>query len=75
MPALKYTASDMGPVSRAAPATNIETIVNTFVQTREISKSPSQMIPDMLNWRQIWGSGRPRKVVTVWRQSCDTLAV
>ncbi|GFX51429.1 uncharacterized protein TNCV_3103621 [Trichonephila clavipes] len=23
--------------------------------------SPSQMIPDMLNWRQIWVSGRPRK--------------
>ncbi|GFW58250.1 uncharacterized protein TNCV_2634241 [Trichonephila clavipes] len=23
--------------------------------------SPPQMIPDMLDWRQIWGSGRPRK--------------
>ncbi|GFW62828.1 hypothetical protein TNCV_4451771 [Trichonephila clavipes] len=23
--------------------------------------SPSQMIQDMLDWRQIWGSGRPRK--------------
>ncbi|GFT70563.1 hypothetical protein TNCV_1133221 [Trichonephila clavipes] len=23
--------------------------------------SQSQMIPDMLDWRQIWGSGRPRK--------------
>ncbi|GFW66943.1 uncharacterized protein TNCV_4688281 [Trichonephila clavipes] len=24
--------------------------------------SPSQMIPDILDWRQIWGSGRLRKV-------------
>ncbi|GFV81947.1 uncharacterized protein TNCV_3151451 [Trichonephila clavipes] len=24
-------------------------------------KSSSQRIPDMLDWRQIWGSGRPRK--------------
>ncbi|GFY31846.1 hypothetical protein TNCV_4201541 [Trichonephila clavipes] len=31
-----------------------------FVQTRGIPNSPSQMIPDMLDWRQIWGSGRPR---------------
>ncbi|GFV36708.1 hypothetical protein TNCV_1033841 [Trichonephila clavipes] len=23
--------------------------------------SPTQMIPDMLDWRQIWGSRRPRK--------------
>ncbi|GFV39023.1 hypothetical protein TNCV_965891 [Trichonephila clavipes] len=23
--------------------------------------SMSQMIPDMLDWRQIWGSDRPRK--------------
>ncbi|GFV54630.1 uncharacterized protein TNCV_3578831 [Trichonephila clavipes] len=23
--------------------------------------SPSQMIPDKLDWRQMWGSGRPRK--------------
>ncbi|GFX02899.1 hypothetical protein TNCV_4438811 [Trichonephila clavipes] len=23
--------------------------------------SPSQMIPDMLDWRKIWGLGRPRK--------------
>ncbi|GFU53509.1 hypothetical protein TNCV_3169421 [Trichonephila clavipes] len=23
--------------------------------------SPSQMIPDMLDWRQIWGMGKPRK--------------
>ncbi|GFW33564.1 uncharacterized protein TNCV_2210961 [Trichonephila clavipes] len=35
---------------------------------------PSQMIPHMLDWRQIWGSGRPRKggnsVVTVLRHPC-----
>ncbi|GFX90650.1 uncharacterized protein TNCV_3194681 [Trichonephila clavipes] len=24
-------------------------------------KSPSQMIPDMLDWRQIWGPGKSRK--------------
>ncbi|GFX43418.1 hypothetical protein TNCV_4874381 [Trichonephila clavipes] len=36
--------------------------------------SPSQMIPDMLYWRQIWGSGRPRKggnsAETVLRHPC-----
>ncbi|GFW78580.1 uncharacterized protein TNCV_2243801 [Trichonephila clavipes] len=26
-----------------------------------MSNSPSQMIPDMLDWRQIWESGRSRK--------------
>ncbi|GFX43474.1 uncharacterized protein TNCV_4874941 [Trichonephila clavipes] len=26
-----------------------------------MSNSPSQMIPDMLDWRQIWRSGRPGK--------------
>ncbi|GFU47944.1 hypothetical protein TNCV_4967401 [Trichonephila clavipes] len=26
-----------------------------------MSNSPSQMIPDMLDWRQIWGSGGPKK--------------
>ncbi|GFT34074.1 hypothetical protein TNCV_4385131 [Trichonephila clavipes] len=26
-----------------------------------MSNSPSQMIPDMLDWKQIWRSGRPRK--------------
>ncbi|GFY19842.1 uncharacterized protein TNCV_2145351 [Trichonephila clavipes] len=26
-----------------------------------MSKSSSQMIPDMLDWIQFWGSGRPRK--------------
>ncbi|GFT67211.1 uncharacterized protein TNCV_783601 [Trichonephila clavipes] len=25
--------------------------------------SLSQMIPDMLDWRQIWGSGRPKKAM------------
>ncbi|GFV78068.1 uncharacterized protein TNCV_2221 [Trichonephila clavipes] len=33
------------------------------------------MIPGRLNLGQIWGSGRSRKVVTVYRQSCDTLVV
>ncbi|GFT95723.1 uncharacterized protein TNCV_310981 [Trichonephila clavipes] len=37
--------------------------------------SPSQMIPNWLDWRQIWESSRPRKKVTVPRQSCDTLAI
>ncbi|GFU47435.1 sodium-dependent dopamine transporter [Trichonephila clavipes] len=32
-----------------------------FVQTHEMPHSLSQMIPDMLDWRQFWGSGRPRK--------------
>ncbi|GFV34406.1 hypothetical protein TNCV_1776951 [Trichonephila clavipes] len=36
--------------------------------------SPFQMIPDMLNWRQIWGPGRPRKgsnsVETVLSHTC-----
>ncbi|GFT49078.1 e3 ubiquitin-protein ligase RNF13 [Trichonephila clavipes] len=39
-----------------------------------MSKLPSQMIPDMLNWRQIWGSIRPRKgsnsAETVLRHPC-----
>ncbi|GFV75519.1 hypothetical protein TNCV_1483631 [Trichonephila clavipes] len=35
--------------------------LNSFVQTRWMPNSPSQMIPDRLDWRQIWGSGRPRK--------------
>ncbi|GFV35699.1 hypothetical protein TNCV_1893091 [Trichonephila clavipes] len=46
-----------------------------FIQTRRMPNSPSQMIPDMFDWRQIWGLGRQGKVVTVRRQSCDTLAV
>ncbi|GFS65677.1 uncharacterized protein TNCV_3853331 [Trichonephila clavipes] len=33
------------------------------------------MIPDMLDWRHICGSDRPGRVVTVQRQSYDTLAV
>ncbi|GFS93819.1 DUF4817 domain-containing protein [Trichonephila clavipes] len=37
--------------------------------------APSQMIPNMLDWRQIWGLGYPRRVVTVRRQSCNSLAV
>ncbi|GFV02876.1 hypothetical protein TNCV_3610051 [Trichonephila clavipes] len=32
-----------------------------FVQTRGMPNSPSQMIPDRLDWRQIWGSGRSNK--------------
>ncbi|GFX81194.1 hypothetical protein TNCV_1911861 [Trichonephila clavipes] len=35
--------------------------MHDFVQTCGIPNSPSQKIPDMPNWRQIWGSGRPRK--------------
>ncbi|GFX32741.1 hypothetical protein TNCV_888791 [Trichonephila clavipes] len=27
-----------------------------------MSNSPTQIIPDILDWRQIWGSGSPRKV-------------
>ncbi|GFX90213.1 uncharacterized protein TNCV_2449881 [Trichonephila clavipes] len=34
---------------------------NKFAQTRGTPNSPSQMIPDMLDWRQIWGSGKRRK--------------
>ncbi|GFY15306.1 hypothetical protein TNCV_1571171 [Trichonephila clavipes] len=37
--------------------------------------SPSQMIPDMLDWRQIWGSGKPRKGSNSAEIICDTLAV
>ncbi|GFW23709.1 uncharacterized protein TNCV_2032521 [Trichonephila clavipes] len=33
------------------------------------------MIPDVLNYGQIWGSGCQGRVVTLRRQSCDTLAV
>ncbi|GFX51402.1 hypothetical protein TNCV_3103351 [Trichonephila clavipes] len=36
-----------------------------------MNNSPSQMIPDMLEWRQIWGSGRPRKGSDSVKQSCD----
>ncbi|GFT02696.1 hypothetical protein TNCV_829621 [Trichonephila clavipes] len=32
-----------------------------FVQTGGMPNSPSQVIRDMPDWRQIWGSGRPRK--------------
>ncbi|GFT53995.1 hypothetical protein TNCV_153561 [Trichonephila clavipes] len=36
--------------------------------------SPSQITPDMLEWRQFWGSGRPRKgsnsAETVLRHPC-----
>ncbi|GFU53135.1 integrase catalytic domain-containing protein [Trichonephila clavipes] len=32
-----------------------------FVQSRGMPNSPSQMIPDMLDWRQIWGLGRSSK--------------
>ncbi|GFT69404.1 hypothetical protein TNCV_1297131 [Trichonephila clavipes] len=31
-----------------------------FIQTRGMPNSPPQMILDMLDWKQIWGSGRPR---------------
>ncbi|GFT33060.1 sorting nexin-9, partial [Trichonephila clavipes] len=46
-----------------------------FVQTREMPDSLSQVILDMLDWRQIWGSGSEGRVLTVQRQSCDTLAM
>ncbi|GFW00077.1 hypothetical protein TNCV_3568661 [Trichonephila clavipes] len=36
-------------------------MVLMFVQTRRMPNSSSQMIPDMLDWRQIWESGRPWK--------------
>ncbi|GFW58504.1 hypothetical protein TNCV_718051 [Trichonephila clavipes] len=42
-------------------AENIEKVSAAFVQTRGMPNSPSEMIPDMLDWRQIWGSIRPRK--------------
>ncbi|GFW48891.1 hypothetical protein TNCV_3900891 [Trichonephila clavipes] len=36
--------------------------------------SPSQVIPDILDWRHIWGSGRPKKgsnnAETVLRHPC-----
>ncbi|GFV34315.1 hypothetical protein TNCV_4023301 [Trichonephila clavipes] len=35
--------------------------VRQFDQTRGMPNLPSEIIPDMLDWRQIWGSGRPRK--------------
>ncbi|GFX55850.1 hypothetical protein TNCV_610161 [Trichonephila clavipes] len=38
-------------------------------------KSSWQVIPDILDWRQIWGSGRPIKVVSVRGQPCDTLSM
>ncbi|GFV77626.1 hypothetical protein TNCV_616461 [Trichonephila clavipes] len=39
---------------------SLEVLIN-FVQTREMTNLPSQMIPDMLDMRQIWGTARPRK--------------
>ncbi|GFT85160.1 hypothetical protein TNCV_496261 [Trichonephila clavipes] len=35
--------------------------VSQFDQTRGIPNWQSEMIPDMLHWRRIWGSGRPKK--------------
>ncbi|GFV39190.1 uncharacterized protein TNCV_1157751 [Trichonephila clavipes] len=32
--------------------------VSEFIQTREMPISPSQMIPDILDWRPLWGSDR-----------------
>ncbi|GFX14322.1 NRF domain-containing protein [Trichonephila clavipes] len=32
-----------------------------LIQTRGMPYSSRQMIPDMLDWRQIWGSRRPKK--------------
>ncbi|GFV48219.1 calpain-A [Trichonephila clavipes] len=46
--------------SRRCPG-SMEWLRPSFVQTRGMPNPPSQMIPDMLDWRQIWGSGRPRK--------------
>ncbi|GFW93128.1 hypothetical protein TNCV_3888691 [Trichonephila clavipes] len=34
---------------------------NKFVSTHGMPNSSSQMITDRLDWRRIWGSGRPKK--------------
>ncbi|GFY32342.1 hypothetical protein TNCV_3558501 [Trichonephila clavipes] len=39
----------------------------SFVQTREMSNSPSQMIPDMLDWREIWRSFLCEQHHSKWR--------
>ncbi|GFV46619.1 hypothetical protein TNCV_4291 [Trichonephila clavipes] len=48
------------PENRAHPK-GLELHPTLLVQTRGMSNSPSQIKPDMLYWRQIWGSGRPTK--------------
>ncbi|GFS57440.1 hypothetical protein TNCV_1401311 [Trichonephila clavipes] len=47
---------NFSPCKKADIETN-----DLFVLTRGMPNSPSQMIPDMLDWRQIWRLGRPRK--------------
>ncbi|GFU33964.1 transposable element Tcb2 transposase [Trichonephila clavipes] len=37
-----------------------EVLGSLFVQSRGMPNSPSQMIPDVLDWRLFWESYRPR---------------
>ncbi|GFV83331.1 hypothetical protein TNCV_1900571 [Trichonephila clavipes] len=48
---------------------NLQSTFLYFVQTCGMPNSPSQMIKDMLDWREIWGSGSPRK----GRNSAETV--
>ncbi|GFW43257.1 hypothetical protein TNCV_1350201 [Trichonephila clavipes] len=49
--------------------------VFTFVHTRGMPNSPSQMIPDRLIGDKYGDRAVQGRVVTVRRQSCDTLIV
>ncbi|GFT00644.1 uncharacterized protein TNCV_141891 [Trichonephila clavipes] len=44
---------------------------SSFVQTRRMPNSPSRMISDMLDRRQIWGSCMPRKGTLVTPLPCE----
>ncbi|GFV80761.1 hypothetical protein TNCV_4619221 [Trichonephila clavipes] len=58
---LRYGDTKDSGVTESVRAPLQEGPNSQFVQARVLPNSPSQMIPDMLNWRQIWGSGRSRK--------------
>ncbi|GFV50613.1 hypothetical protein TNCV_2212761 [Trichonephila clavipes] len=60
------------PYSECTGPAQIYKKVTNFIQIRGMPNSPSQMIPDMLDWRQIWGSGSKGSIAAFTTGSSHT---